>query len=495
MKDLKERTLRAGFAKAFAQGLSFIIRLASLMVLARLLDPQDFGLVGMVTAITGMFVFFKDAGLSIVTVQRATITDEQISTLFWINILVGALLSLFSLAIAPVLASFYHEPRLFLVTAVSALGFLFNAFGVQHSALLQRKMSFTILSAIDVISLLVSITVGIGMAIGGYGYWALVGMAIVLPAASSVGLWLTMPWIPGLPCRGVGIGSMVRFGGMSTLNSFIVYIAFNFEKVLLGRFWGAEALGIYGRAYQLVNIPTENLNSAIGGVAISALSRLQDNPARFKSYFLSGYSLLISLTVPITIACALFADDIILLFLGPKWQDAVPIFRLLAPTILTFALVNPFGSLLISLGMVGRSLKIAFVLAPLMIAAYVLGLPYGPKGVALAYSAAMVLCVVPLIAACIHGTTISPKDFLPVVGRPLLSALVGGMLAYAAQLLYGQSLPPVFRLILGCGILSLSYLWMLLYVMGQKAFYLELLQGLRGRATVSETESGKVLGG
>jgi PST family polysaccharide transporter len=130
-----------------------------------------------------------------------------------------------------------------------------------------------------------------------------------------------------------------------------------------------------------------------------------------------------------------------------------------------------------------------------MIAAYVLGLPYGPKGVALAYSAAMVLCVVPLIAACIHGTTISPKDFLPVVGRPLLSALVGGMLAYAAQLLYGQSLPPVFRLILGCGILSLSYLWMLLYVMGQKAFYLELLQGLRGRATVSETESGKVLGG
>ncbi len=94
MKNLKERTLRAGFAKACAQGANFIFRVGSLMVLARLLDPEDFGLVGMVTVVTGVFSLFKDAGLSMVTIQRATITNEQVSTLFWINMLVGAILGL-----------------------------------------------------------------------------------------------------------------------------------------------------------------------------------------------------------------------------------------------------------------------------------------------------------------------------------------------------------------------------------------------------------------
>jgi O-antigen/teichoic acid export membrane protein len=492
MKNLKEKTLRAGFAKACAQGLNFIFRVGSLMVLARLLDPDDFGIVGMATVVTGVFSLFKDAGLSTVTIQRATITNEQVSTLFWINMLVGTILGLLTFGAAPILASFYGEPRLFWVTAALATGFLIQAAGVQHGALLQRKMSFTALSVIEIISVLASIAVGIGMAILGYGYWALVGMAIILPAASTVSLWLTVNWVPGRPRRGVGSSAMLRFGGMAALNGFIVYITFNFEKLLLGRFWGAEALGLYGRAYQLINIPTENLNSAIGGVALSVLSRLQDDASRFKSYFLNFYSLVISLTLPITIGCALFADDIILLLLGPKWTAAVPIFRLLAPTILTFALVNPFSSFLMSLGMVGRLLKISFVLAPLMIAAYVLGLPYGPRGVAFAYSAVMTMSAVPLIAWCIHGTMISSRDFLGAVSRPFLSAIVAAVLAFGVQAFYGQSLSPFPRLILGGGILMLSYLWMLLYVMGQKAFYFDLLQGLWQRSSVGEKASATI---
>ena len=151
---------------------------------------------------------------------------------------------------------------------------------------------------------------------------------------------------------------MMRFGGTITLNGLVVYIAYNLEKVLLGRFWGAEAVGIYGRAYQLVNIPTDNLNSAVGGVAFAALSRLQEEPQRLKSYFLKGYSLVLALTLPTTIVCALFANDLIFVLLGPKWKEAIPIFRLLAPTILAFAMINPFGWLLFAMGKVARSLKI-----------------------------------------------------------------------------------------------------------------------------------------
>ncbi|NGZ09612.1 MAG: lipopolysaccharide biosynthesis protein [Nitrospira sp. LK70] len=489
MEDLKEKTLRGGVAKVCAQGVNFFLRLGSLMVLARLLDPKDFGLVGMVTAVTGVFSLFKDAGLSMATVQRTTISHEEVSTLFWLNMAVGAVLGCLSLGIAPILVSFYEEPRLFYVTAALGAGFLFNAAGVQHSALLQRQMRFVTLSVIETIALLISTAVGISMALSGFGYWALVGMAVALPAVSTICLWSIDTWVPGMPSRGAEIGSMVRFGGIATLNGLVVYVAYNLEKVLLGRFWGAEALGVYGRAYQLVNIPTENLNSAMGGVLFAALSRLQNEPERLKKYFLKSYALLLSVTLPISVASALFADDIIFLALGPKWQDAVPIFRLLTPTILIFALINPMYCLFVSIGLVGRSLKLALVIAPLVITAYIVGLPYGPRGVAFAYSAVLMLWVVPHLAWSIHGTMISLRDLLQTVGRPLLSTVVAAAFAYVVDLAYAQSLAPLARLSFSGGIMVVVYLWMLLFVMGQKSFYLDLLRGLRKRSPVGERES------
>jgi PST family polysaccharide transporter len=478
MKDLKERTIRGGFAKICSQAANFLVRLGSLMMLARLLDPRDFGLVGMVTAVTGVLNLFKDFGLSTATVQRTTITEEQISTLFWINLSVGAMLGLLTVAIAPALAAFYREPRLVWVTIVLALGFVFNSVTVQHSALLQRQMRFTALSVIEIISLLVSTAVGISMAIRGYRYWSLVAVTVVSPLVYAICVWLTTMWIPGLPRKHVGLRSMMRFGGTLTLNGLVAYVAYNFEKILLGRFWGATAIGFYGRAYQLVNIPTDNLNTAVGGVAFAALSRLKDDPSRFKSYFLKGYSLVLALTVPITIVCTLFADDIIMVLLGPKWKDATSIFRLLAPTILIFALINPLGWLLYSLGLVERGLKIALVFSPLIIGGYVIGLPYGPKGVAIAYSAVMMLWVIPHIAWCVHGTVISFRDILLVVSQPLASSIVAAGLSVGVRFLYGSSLLPLPRLMLESGLLMVAYFGILLFVAGQKSFYLDLLRGL-----------------
>jgi O-antigen/teichoic acid export membrane protein len=487
MKDLKQRVIRGGFAKICSQGASFLVRMGSLMILARLVDPKDFGLVGMVTAVIGVFNLFRDFGLSAAAVQRITnVTREQASTLFWVNILVGAILGLLSLAMAPFAVVFYHEPRLFGITAVLASGFLFNAAGVQHSAMLERQMRFTTLSLIEIVSLLTSILVGIGMALHGYGYWALVATTTVTPLVYTVCVWLTTAWVPGRPHQRVGLRSMMRFGGTLTFNGLVMYIATNFDKVLLGRFWGADAIGVYGRAYQLVNIPNDNLNSAATGVAFAALSRLQDNPPRFRNYFLKGYALVLSLTVPITVACALFADDMISVFLGPKWQSAVPIFRLLAPTTLAFAIINPMGWLLMSLGLVGRGLRMALVFAPFMIAGYLIGLPYGPRGVACAYSAMMTLCVIPMIAAAVRGTVISVRDILVTVSRPLLSGIVAAGLVLGLQFSYGPFLSPLPRLVSGVAIVLAGYLGMLLYVMGEKLFYLDLLRGFTRPSSVEE---------
>jgi O-antigen/teichoic acid export membrane protein len=486
MKDLKEKTIRGGFARLLAQAANFLLRIGSLMILARLLNPKDFGLVGMVTAFTGVLNLFRDFGLSTATVQRNTVTEEQISTLFWINIAFGAGLAVIALALAPVIVTFYHEPRLFWVTAVLAVGFLFNAAGVQHSAVLQRQMRFTALSVINIAALVVSSATAIGMAKVGYGYWALVAMTVTSPLASSIGTWMVAAWVPGLPQGRIGLRSMMRFGGTITLNGVVVYIAYNLEKVLLGRFWGADAIGIYGRAYQLVNIPTDNLNSAVGEVAFSALSRIQDDPPRLRNYFLKGYSLVLALTIPITIVSTIFAKDAIYVLLGEKWREAVPIFRLLAPTIMIFAMINPFSWLLFAIGKVERSLKIAIVIAPLVIGGCVLGLPYGPKGVALGYSAAMALWLLPHIAWCVRGTAISFWDVMQSLGRPLTSGFVAAILPLVLQLWYGQMLSPLFRLVIGVTVFLVVYLIILLYVMGQEAFYVNLLRELSGRRLVEE---------
>jgi O-antigen/teichoic acid export membrane protein len=490
MHDLKGRAIRAGFINLCGQGVRLALNLAFLMILGRLLDPGDFGLVAMVSVVTGLYGLFTSAGLSAATVQTATISDAQISNLFWVNIWVGTALSLICMATAPILVAFYHEPRLFWVTVVMAAGFLISAAGVQHTALLQRQLRYVALVTAGSLSQLIAVAIGTCVAIGGFGYWALVGAALGSAVTGTACVWLAAAWIPGRPRRHVEVRPLLRFGGTITLNTVVVYLAYNLEKAFLGRFWGAAALGIYGRAYQLVNMPVERLNGTIGAVAFSALSRLQDDPVRLRTYFLKGYSLVVSITVPITVFGAVFADDVILLVLGPKWAGAGTIFRLLTPTVLIFGMINPLGPLLLSVGLQGRSLRIALIIAPLVLTAYLIGLPYGPNGVALAYSAAMTLWLIPHLVWCLHGTAISLWELLRAAGRPLLSGVLAGVCGLGVQHYLGELSLPIARLVFGGGVMCIVYSGMLIFFLGQGAFYVDLLRGLK-RPSPGALKEGK----
>ena len=479
MENLKHKAIQSGLAKLSGQAVNFLATVANVTIMARFLDPNDYGIVSMATSITGIYAIFASAGLSLVTIQRVTITDEQISMLFWINMLIGGLFALLCLATAPILVTFYHEPRLFWVTIALAAGFVTNALGIQHSALLQRHLRYVVLTVITTTSCVVSVAIGIIMAVAGFGYWALIATNISGPAIIAVLVWVATAWIPGPPRRTVGIGSMMRYGGTVTLNSLVSYLTFNLDKVLLGRFWGADVLGLYNRAYTLLNTPTQSFNEAIGTVIFSTLSRVQHDPVRLKSYFLKGYSLVNSLTLPTTVFCALFSRDIILVALGSKWLDAVPIFRSLSLTVLIFGIINPFQALLLAIGLQERSLKIALVMAPILIVAYLVGLPFGAEGVAFCISTAMTFWLFPHILWCIRGTIFSLSDILLAMGKPLLSAITAALGAFGAQHYIGELHSPFLRLGLVSIIMFLLYFFILLYVMGQKALYLDLLSGLR----------------
>lgn len=482
MDDLRQRTLRSGLAKLLGQGLSVIVRLAFMVILARLLDPSEFGLVAMATAVTGMMAMFASAGLSTAVVQARSISDTQLSTLFWINMLIGTLLAAACGVLAPFLVSFYDEPRLFWLTILLAPGFLLSAASVQHLAILQRSMRFGALMLIEFSGQVLGLVAGTILALAGYRYWALVGANFSLQFGTTIGLWATTRWRPGCRFAAREVLPLLRVGGTNTLNTIVTYLGFNLEKILIGRVWGAEALGHYGRAYQLISVPIDNLSNAVGSVAFSALSRLQDDPERLRAYFLKGYALLVSLSLPLTLFLCLFAEPLFLVLFGPKWGEAAIIFQILTPTLLVFSLTNPFGWLLLATGRQNRSFRIALVMAGLVVAACIAGLPYGPRGVATAYSATMMLWFLPHIVWSAHGGPIAPRDLVPAIVRPLAAAGVALAASELVDRLGGADLGRVGELVLGGGVMLLVYGVMILLVLGQGRFYLGLIRGLRQAA-------------
>ena len=477
--ELKRKSVRGGAAVIGAQVAKLALQMGTVMVLARLLSPDDFGLTGMAATLTGFLGLFRDAGLGTATVQRHEVTHEQLSTLFWINVAIGAGLAASTIVLAPALVRFYGEPRLFWIIIVSGAAFVFNGLMTQHGALMSREMRFATQAQIDVTSLAVSSAVGVVMAFLGWRYWSLVAMGVVAPFVSAAGVWLAVPWVPGPPRRNCGVLSMLRFGGLATLNSFLVFLAWNTDNILIGRFWGAHALGLYGRAYQLATLPVEQWTGTLSGVALSGLSAMQHDADRLSRSFLRAYSLLLSVTLPIAITCPLFAEEIIHVLLGAKWMEVVPIFRLLAPTSLVFALANPLGWLVMSTGRAGRALSITAATTPVVIVGIVLGLSHGPTGVAMGYSAAMVLIVIPIAAWSKQGTGITWADLWNGARIPLLAGLLAGAVGLMVKITLGGALAPLWVLMLGVGLTFGAYAGALV-ALGQKTLYLDLLEVFRG---------------
>jgi O-antigen/teichoic acid export membrane protein len=458
-----------------------ILRLGALVIMGRLLSPNDYGLVAMVMAPLGILNVFRDLGLSTVAIQHPDLSERQRSTLFWMNMGFGLGLTGIAILCAPLLVRFYGDARLSLLAIVMSSWFLLYAAIDQHAAMLQREMRFVQIAVIDALSNLLGVSVGIVLAMNGARYWAIVGMTLATPAIYAGLVWLTAGWIPGLPRRGVGIVAMVKRGGSLTAAALAWYVAHNFDKVLVGRLFGADALGLYSRAYTLINLPGDVLNGAMRNVAMSALSRVSGDAASLRSYFLRSYSILVSITAPIAFTCALFAEEIVLVVLGPKWSQAATIFRYLSPTALVLGLLNPTWPLLVALGLFKRNCAVGLAIAPISIVGYCIGVSWGAEGAAIGLSAALVLSVVPLLAWSVSATAVSLRDLAAQIYPPLLCSVLAGL---AAAVVRHYVLPaqwaPLPCLLIGLIIFASVYAVVLLFGMGRWSEYKDVLQTFRG---------------
>jgi O-antigen/teichoic acid export membrane protein len=397
LRDLKGRTISSAVVTIIAQGAQFVLNLGSIMVLARLLTPQDFGLFAMVTTVMGFLRVFKDAGLSTATVQREGITHTQVSNLFWINVATSGAISLVLAVGAPAIAWFYREPRLVGITLVLSSTFLLSGLTVQHTALLNRQMRFIATAIVQIGSMVIGTAVGIAMAWMDYSYWALVWGNFATVAASVVLTWMVIPWRPQLPRGRSGTRSLVGFGANLATGGLIYSFAKGADAILIGRFCGPASVGLYTRAAALLNRPMEQFMSPLHSVFVPALSRIQTEPERYRRTFLRVYEAMALLSCVCAGLLLALARPLTLVVLGAKWEPAVAIFAGL--TIAAFCM--PLGTastwLFISQGRGRDWLFASSLISTITVASFIAGLPFGPSGVAIAYSTMNLLIGMPVV--------------------------------------------------------------------------------------------------
>ena len=378
--DLKGRSVRGGLLTLLSQGTRFVSTSIVTVVLARLLTPADFGLVAMVTSVTILGQAFADIGLSEATIQRQEINHDQVSMLFWINFAIGLALTLVMASLAPVLALLYREPRLKDITLVLSLTFLICGLRVQHEALLKRQMKFASLAIRDVASFALAVPVALTMAWKGAGYWALVALPLTENLTQVVLSWLMAGWTPGPPRRDAKVGSLIVFGGNVAVSYALYGFNRNADNILIGWRWGASSLGLYSRAYNLLMLPVRQLGTPIRSVIVPALSRIHGDPERFARYYLGTVNLMAWISAPVFGFLFVAAEPVVVLVLGVKWREAVPIFRILVISALGQLLMDSTLWLFVSRGQSQRLLKLLLIVSPVIIGSFIIGLPFGANG-------------------------------------------------------------------------------------------------------------------
>jgi PST family polysaccharide transporter len=423
--DLKGRSVRGGLLTLSAQGTGFLLQSVSIVVLARLLTPSDFGLVAMVTAVTGLGQSFADFGLSEATIQREEVSHEQVTALFWINVGIGLMLTLIMVALAPLLVWIYHEPRLRKITFVISLTFLIGGLRVQHNALLKRQMRFLSLAIRDVIAYALAVSVAITLAWRGAGYWAIVAFPMTLNSAQMVISWLLVRWIPGPPRRGNRVRSMVSFGSNVAASYLLTAVNRSADSVLIGWYCGAHLLGLYSRAYNLLMLPVRQLSPPASSVAVPAFSRLQNDPERFARYYLRGANLMLWVTTPVFGFLFVAARPVILLVLGHQWGEAAPVFQILVISALGQLLFELNLWLFVGRGEPTRLLKLLLIVSPIIICSFAIGLPFGIKGVALAGSLVLVAMFPWILKYTFRGTQLTLRGLGRAILCPIALSLAG----------------------------------------------------------------------
>ena len=462
---LRAKTLSGLSWTAFSQVARQITNVLVSLVLARLTGPSAFGLIAMVTIFTGFASLFVDMGLGSALVQRVAIKEEQISAVFWVNFLAGACLAGLMALCAPLAAVFYHEPSITTIMRVLSLAFVVGAVGTVQSSLLTRAMRFRGLAAIDVSATLISGVIGVAAAMTGQGVWSLVIQTLSQAGMKTAGLWYLSPWRPRSSPRFGGIRDLAHYSGNLFIFNIFNYWVRNLDNVLVGRFIGNYALGLYSRAYQLMLLPVQQITGVSGNVLFPAMSSVQHDLARVRSIYLRSISVMHLVAAPLYAGLFAVADTFVLAVLGVEWVATVPLLRILCIVGFFQPVGSSTGWIYTALGRTDIMMKWGMITGVLYIAGFFIGLNWGLIGVTWSYCIAGLLAWYPGWALAGRLVNITFVEMLSPLLPSSLCAVAMGILVW----LIGYMLKPV----------AATTILLILQVLGGASAYLILVIALR----------------
>jgi O-antigen/teichoic acid export membrane protein len=455
---LRERAIQGGVVTYLSRIINYLVQMGGTVVLARLLIPEDFGLIAMVTSLNGILLQLRDIGLSDAVIQARSVDQRQMSTLFWINALFNSGLCLSIVALAPLIARFYNEPRLLAITIVLSLSFVFYGLSDLHFALLKRGMHFWSIALAQIVGNVISNVAAILLAWRGYSYWALVVKSVAFAVCMVAVAWIACGWRPGLPVRKSGTRHLISFGantmGYLTMNFFTR----NLDKTIVGWRYGAVPLGYYDKAFNLFLLPISQLAMSLHHVAVTTLSKLRSEPLEYKRYYLRAIEIIAFLGMPVCAYLGSVSEEFIVFLLGPKWIKSAHLFFLLTISGGVHIIYSTHEWLHVSLGRADRWFRWGIIAFVVTVIGYVVGMTISMEAVAIAYSLSIYILTGPALAYAGKPIGLRFREIFASFWRYFLAAAVAGIccrLFLSFVLNYG---PLVLRLLTGAAIFVPVYI-------------------------------------
>jgi O-antigen/teichoic acid export membrane protein len=393
--NLKTRVASGAAWSAIARLSIQFFFLASVAVLARKLNPQAYGLMNMTQIAVGLVALFRDIGIGSAVIQKRDINNRLLSSLFWIAAALGLFATSICIAIAPLVAMFYKQPMVAPMLRVLALSFLISSVTTVHEGMLNRQMAFRKLAIVEIAAAFCALISAIIFAYSGFGVWSLVASSLTTSLVSTAGYLLAYRWLPAIHFSWQESRTVTGFGmNLSGFNLFN-YFSRNADNMLVGRYLGSGPLGFYQFAYSIMLYPVQNVAQLLGRVLFPAFSEIQHDRSRFRNAYVRSSVIIAAISFPMMAGVAAVAKPLVTVWMGPKWAPVATLIMILAPVGMLQAVGTTTGQLYMATGRTDLMFRWGLFASPVVVVSFLIGLPFGVNGVAIAYAIATVLIIYP----------------------------------------------------------------------------------------------------
>jgi O-antigen/teichoic acid export membrane protein len=398
----------SGISQIFRQGSQIITSI----ILARLLAPEDFGLLGMALVFTGLVAIFNDFGIGSAIVQKQNLDDKNISSIFWFSLLIGFFVLLIIIAAAPFIAIFFNQSALTPIISVMSLSFIFISLSTVQNSLLLKNLKFKKLTFLEVFSTIFSGVLGISLAFLGYGVWSLVWQSVTATIVYTLLVWITNDWKPKLYFDWKDIKSIIGFTGNLSGFNLLNYFSRNADKLLIGKFLGAIDLGYYILAYTIMLYPLSNISSVLSKVMFPTFSQIQHDNFKFRLFYLKLTKYIAFITFPLMLGLFAVANEFISTIYSEKWAPVIFLIKVLSIIGLGQSIGTTVGSIYLSKGKTDWMFRWGIFSSIIVVGAILIGMRWGINGVAISYAIASLLLTYPSFAIPFRLINLKFKDFV-----------------------------------------------------------------------------------